>query len=95
MGLPVQSKKYEFGVTYERNADGSDKTGGSCMNPKLRVLVVASDVLEKAKRAKINPDRDVAGGLSKSHVKFIKRSWSNIRKLADLCDDSGRVGWIV
>ena len=100
MGLPVQSKKYEFGLTYEllstreeSKPDESDKTGGSWINSKLRVLVVASDVLKKARE--IEPDSVVAPGLSDSHRRFIKRRWSNIRTLAELCEDAGRVGWIV
>ena len=65
MGLEVKSQNYKFGLTYEllstreeSKPDESDKTGGSWINSKLRVLVVASDVLKKARE--IEPDSVVA-----------------------------------
>ena len=86
------SKKYEFGLAYElaptRRSNESDETSGGSngINNKFRVLVVGRDVLERSRE--ITASSVVKTGVRGPQRDFVKRRWSNIRSLAQLCEDS-------
>jgi hypothetical protein len=85
MGLKVITKKYAFGVTYEKVKESSLS---QAINPKFRILLVARDVLEVA--PSISPSDVVPPDATEEFETFIRHRWSNIQHLASFHNQATR-----